>query len=83
MLYSELTRKESEAEKRPYDFRHSTLGALETLTYAGRPVESLPDFNLKPEVLGQFEVLVLPEVTGAVRDTGGDNSSMGRSRAGH
>jgi len=62
MLYSELTRKEFEAEKRPYDFRHSTLGALETMTYAGRPVESLPDFNLKPEILGQFEVLVLPEV---------------------
>ncbi len=63
MLYSELTRKEFEAEKRPYDFRRSTLGALETLTYAGRPVESVPDFNLKPEILGQFEVLVLPEVT--------------------
>jgi hypothetical protein len=62
MLYSELTRKELEAEKRPYDFRHSTLGALEMLTYAGRPVESLPDFNLKPEILDQFEVLVLPEV---------------------
>ncbi len=26
------------------------------------PVESVPDFNLKPEILGQFEVLVLPEV---------------------
>jgi hypothetical protein len=63
MLYSELTRKEFEAEKRPYDFRRSTLGALETLTYAGRPVESVPDFNLKAEILGQFEVLVLPEVT--------------------
>ena len=62
MLYSELTRKEFEAEKRPSDFRLSTLGALETLTYAGRPVESLPDFNLKPEILGQFEVLVLPEI---------------------
>jgi hypothetical protein len=62
MFYSELTRKELEAEKRPYDFRHSTLGALETLTYAGRPVESVPDFNLKAEILGQFEVLVLPEV---------------------
>ena len=79
MLYSELTRKEFEAEKRPYDFRHSTLGALETLTYAGRPVESVPDFNLKPEILGQFEVLVLPEVTGAVHGPGGNNSSMGRS----
>jgi Hypothetical glycosyl hydrolase 6/Beta-galactosidase trimerisation domain len=63
MLYSESTRREFDADKRPYDFRHSTLGALETLTYAGRPVESVPDFNLKPEVLSQFEVLVLPEVS--------------------
>jgi hypothetical protein len=63
MLYSELTRREFEADKRPFDFRYSTLGALETLTYAGRPVESLPDFNLKPEILSQYEVLVLPEVS--------------------
>ena len=63
MLYSDLTRKEFEADKRPFDFRYSTLGALETLTYAGRPVESLPDFNLKPEILSQYEVLVLPEVS--------------------
>jgi hypothetical protein len=62
MLYSESTRQEFLANKRPYDFRHSTLGALETLTYAGRPVESVPDFNLKAEILGRFEVLVLPEV---------------------
>jgi hypothetical protein len=63
MLYSDLTRRELEADKRPYDFRHSTLGALELLTYAGRPVESLPDFNLKPEILSEFEVLILPEVS--------------------
>ena len=62
MLYSESTRKELDAESRPVDFRQSTLGALETLTYAGRPVESLAEFRLKPEVLDQFEVLVLPEV---------------------
>jgi Hypothetical glycosyl hydrolase 6 len=59
-LYSEQTRKEFEVDKRPYDFRQSVLGALETLTYAGRPVESLPDFQLN--AVGQFEVLVLPEV---------------------
>jgi len=63
MLYSDATRKEFEANKRPYDFRRSTLGALETLTFAGRPVESLPDFKLKQEILKQFEVLVLPEVS--------------------
>ena len=63
MLYSEATRREFNIDKRPHDFRRSTLGALETLTYAGRPVESLPDFNLKPEFLSPFEVLVLPEVT--------------------
>jgi Beta-galactosidase trimerisation domain len=59
-LYSEQTRKQFEVDKRPYDFRQSVLGALETLTYAGRPVESLPDFQLN--AVGQFEVLVLPEV---------------------
>jgi hypothetical protein len=63
MLYSESTRGELDAENRPVDFRHSTLGALETMTYAGRPVESLAEFNLKPDVLDRFEVLVLPEVT--------------------
>jgi hypothetical protein len=63
VLYSEGTRRELEADKRPQDFRRSTLGALETMTYAGRPVESLPDFKLQPEVLSQFEVLVLPEVS--------------------
>lgn len=62
MLYSGLTRRAFEADKRPYDFRHSTLGALETLTYAGRPVESVPDFNLNAATLNRFEVLVLPEV---------------------
>ncbi len=63
MLYSESTRGALDAENRPVDFRHSTLGALETMTYAGRPVESLAEFNLKPDVLDRFEVLVLPEVT--------------------
>ena len=63
VLYSEGTRREFEANKRPQDFRRSTLGALETMTYAGRPVESLPDFKLEPEALRPFEVLVLPEVS--------------------
>ncbi len=62
MLYSLSTRKKLASEKRPVDFRHSTAGALETLTYAGRPVESLAEFRLTPEVLNQFELLVLPEV---------------------
>jgi hypothetical protein len=62
MLYSESTRDELDAQKRPVDFRHSTLGALETLTYAGRPVESLAEFRLTKETLKPFEVLVLPEV---------------------
>jgi Hypothetical glycosyl hydrolase 6/Beta-galactosidase trimerisation domain len=63
VLYSDLTRREAEADKRPYDFRRSILGALETMTFAGRPVESLPDRSLNPETLGSFEMLVLPEVT--------------------
>ncbi len=62
ILYSDPTRRDFEANKHPQDFRHSVLGALETLTYAGRPVESLPDFKLKAEILSKFEVLVLPEV---------------------
>ncbi len=62
MLYSESTRNELDAQKRPVDFRHSTLGALETLTYAGRPVESLAEFRLEEKTLAQFQVLVLPEV---------------------
>jgi hypothetical protein len=62
MLYSESTRKLFEGQKRPVDFRNSTLGALETLTYAGRPVESIPEFRLTEALLNQFQVLVLPEV---------------------
>jgi len=62
MLYSASTGKELDAQKRPVDFRRSNLGALETLSYAGRPVESLPEFRLTDEDLKQFEALVLPEV---------------------
>jgi hypothetical protein len=62
MLYSESTRSESDLQRRPVDFLDSVLGALETLTYAGRPVESLPEFRLTAELLQQFELLVLPEV---------------------
>jgi hypothetical protein len=62
MLYSESTRQELDAQKRPGDFRRSTLGALETLTYAGRPVESLAEHLLNEDSLKPFEVLVLPEV---------------------
>ena len=50
------------AEKRPTAFRDSVVGALETLTYSGRPVESLPEFRLTSDVLKQFELLALPEV---------------------
>jgi hypothetical protein len=62
MLYSGSTGKELDAQKRPTDFRRSNLGALETLTYAGRPVESFPEFRLTREDLKKFEALVLPEV---------------------
>jgi hypothetical protein len=61
-FYSEATRQHLDAENRPLDFRNSVLGALENLTYSGRPVESLPDFRLTPELLSQFDVFVLPEV---------------------
>jgi hypothetical protein len=63
VLYSDLARREAEADKRPFDFRRSILGALETITFAGRPLESLPDRDLNPESLARFEMLVLPEVT--------------------
>jgi len=62
MLYSASTGKELDAQKRPVDFRRSNLGALETLSYSGRPVESLPEFRLTDEGLKPFEALVLPEV---------------------
>jgi hypothetical protein len=62
MLYSEATREELSGQKRPVHFRQSVTGALEALTYAGRPVESVPEFNVTPEYLAQFEALVLPEV---------------------
>ena len=62
VLYSEPTREELSGQKRPQDFRSSVLGALETMTYAGRPVESIPEFRLQPDELRKFEVLVLPEV---------------------
>jgi hypothetical protein len=61
-LYSQPTMQEMGAQRRPRDFRHSILGALETLTYSGRPVESLPEFRLTPELLRQLDTLVLPEV---------------------
>ena len=62
VLYSEASRQELAVQKRPQDFRSSILGALETMTYSGRPVESIPAFRLQPEELGKFELLILPEV---------------------
>ncbi len=60
-LYSEATRGELDAQKRPVDFRHSTMGALENLVYSGRPVESIPEFRLSSDLLRSIETLVLPE----------------------
>src|ERR1019366_9863897 len=57
MLYSDSTREALAGQKRPVDFQHSTVGALEALTYAGRPVESLADFRLTPEEMAKFEAL--------------------------
>jgi hypothetical protein len=62
MLYSEATREELSGQKLPVHFRRSVTGALETLTYSGRPVESVPEFSLTEKYLAQFETLVLPEV---------------------
>lgn len=62
MLFSDSTRREVNADKRPLDFKQSTLGALELLTYSGRPVESLPEFRLTRQTLAGFDTLVLPEV---------------------
>ncbi|MBI3666960.1 MAG: hypothetical protein HY236_12205 [Acidobacteria bacterium] len=62
MLYSQPTREELAGQKRPTDFRQSVLGALETMTYSGRPVESIPEFRISADFLRQFETLVLPEV---------------------
>lgn len=75
VLYSNSTRALLDAAKIPQDFRHSNVGAIETLTFAGRPVESLAELRLTPEELGKFEALVLPEVevlsdiqAGVIRD---------------
>jgi hypothetical protein len=63
MLYSEVsTRGELVAQKRPQDFFPPIEGALEALTYSGRPVESAPEFRLTRDFLNQFETFVLPEV---------------------
>ncbi len=62
MLYSEATREELSSQKLPVHFRRTVTGALEALTYSGRPVESVPEFNLTEKYLAQFETLVLPEV---------------------
>jgi hypothetical protein len=62
MLYSLATQDEMAAQHRPTAFRQSMLGALELLTYTGRPVESIPDFRLSPELLARFDTLLLPEV---------------------
>jgi hypothetical protein len=62
MLYSEATREELSGQKLPVHFRRTVTGALEALTYSGRPVESVPEFNLTEKYLAQFETLVLPEV---------------------
>ena len=61
-LYSEATLLERATEKRPTAFRASVVGALETLTYSGRPVEAIPEFRLTDDVLKDFELFVLPEV---------------------
>ena len=62
VLYSETMRLERAAEKRPTAFRASVVGALETLTYSGRPVESVPEFRLTRDTLNQFDLFVLPEI---------------------
>jgi hypothetical protein len=62
VLYSNSTRSLLDAAKQPQDFRRSNVGAIESLTFAGRPVESLAEFRLTAEELGKFETLVLPEV---------------------
>ncbi len=61
VFYSEATRRELDAQKRPVDFRHSTLGALENLVYSGQPAESIPEFRLTRELLDSLEMMVLPE----------------------
>jgi hypothetical protein len=61
VLFSEATRYAFDLERRPSEFRLSTLGALEALANSGRPMESIPEFRLTREVLDQFELLVLPE----------------------
>jgi hypothetical protein len=75
ILYSNSTRALLDAAKLPQHFRSSNVGAIESLTFAGRPVESVVEFRLTPGELTKFETLVLPEVevlsdgqAGSIRD---------------
>ena len=61
IFFSESTRYEYDYERRPSEFRLSTLGALEVMANSGRPLECIPEFRLTREVLDAFELLVLPE----------------------
>jgi hypothetical protein len=61
VLFSEATRDELYVQRRPQDFRLALAGAIENLVYAGRPVESIPEFRLTADLLDRFQLLVLPE----------------------
>ena len=81
VLYGEPTREElSGQEAACRDFRSSVLGALETMTYAGRPVESIPEFRLQPDELHKFDLLVLPEVEVLTSKQARSDSRLGRGR---
>ncbi len=61
VLFSESTRDELTLQQRPRDFRQTMAGAIESLVYAGRPVECIPEFRLTRDFLDRFQLLVLPE----------------------
>jgi hypothetical protein len=61
VLFSEVTREELYAQKRPQDFRQAIAAAVENMVYAGRPVECVPERRLTHELLERFQLLVLPE----------------------
>ena len=62
MLLSLPTQEAMAAQNCPLLFRNGVRGALELLSYLGRPLESIPESRLAPEFLGRFDTFVLPEV---------------------
>ncbi len=74
VLFSEATRDELRAQRRFYaslsggEFVPSLMGSTEVLTQTQYPVDILPSWDLRPDFLSKFDLIVLPE-TEALADS--------------